>query len=444
MKIALVCCPVWSIKEPPLSIATLQAVLNKNNYEVISFDFNIKFYYSHKIRHKMIQILSLVDHGYFTKLFYGINLFNRKSYNSYIKKIIESGAEVICFTTYKSNGLISEYFAKKIKEIAPGKKIIFGGPFVSSSSYIRERLTKSKDIDFIIIGEGERLLLRLLNSIKKNRLKRKEFKIREAIKSELIDLNKEPIPDFKWIPINKYQLRFIPYMPTRGCPYKCTFCFDQLFWKNYRTKTPKKILNDLKKLKEKYKQKNFSFTASSLINADKKKLEELCDLIIKNKLKIKWVATARCKNLDRIILKKMKNAGCRLLIYGIESGSQKILNDIKKGYKIKELEDILKLTNELGIKVKTTFMVGYPTETWSDFYKTIKFLYKNRKLIDLVSSTPACPIEGTELYKKTGKSIFWSSNNSNLLTRFTKLIIFKTATKLFLTEIKEKNLSREF
>lgn len=84
----------------------------------------------------------------------------------------------------------------------------------------------------------------------------------------------------------------------------------------------------------------------------------------------------RCKNLDKKLLKKMKKSGCQGLMYGIESGSQRILDLMKKDYNLEEIRNIIKTTHSIGIKVCANFIVGHPAETWSDFYKTVIFLYK--------------------------------------------------------------------
>lgn len=442
MKIALVCCPTWGPFNPPLSITTLQAFLKQNKYEVVPFDFNISFYNSYRIRYTILKSLFYHYGKGFTKLFYTINLINKRVYDSYIKKIIESGADVICFTAYRSNGLTSMYMANRIKMIDSKKIIIFGGPFCFSKT-IREHLVRLGSVDAVIVGEGEVLLLKQLERIKRGCFQKKECVIEEATKHDLLDINKEPIPDFEGLQLNKYTTNHISYATSRGCTYKCVYCTESRFWQVYRFKSAKKVFKDLKKLKKKCKTNRFHF-ADSIINSNRNELEKICDLLIKNKLNIMWYGQARCKNLDEKLLKKMKKAGCMWLIYGVESGSQRILDSMKKGYDINEIEKVIRMTDARGIKVWANFIVGYPTETWSDFYKTVNFVYKNRKFLSIVrvsflgiAKESGFYSQGNDYNITKKDSIFWHSKNSTFLTRFIRFIILKNAVKILVKNSKK-------
>lgn len=337
------------------------------------------------------------------------------------------GADVICFTIYKSNVLTSLYFAAKIKEIKPGVKIIFGGPACYFKN-TRNFILKSKSVDYIVAAEGDLLLLEILKNIKD-----KNYKIKNRL---LNDRNQEPLPDFSGFELDKYALKRLPYFTTRGCYNRCSFCSDVIFWQKYRYKSANKIFRDLKKLRDLYGVNTFLFS-DSLTIGNHKNIEKFCDLIIKNKLKIKWGGQARCKSLDKKILKKMKDAGCTCLSFGVESGSQRILELMKKDYHIDEIQKVIRTASKIGINVDTDFMVGYPTETRSDFYKTIKFVRDNRKYISRAFCSPTSIFEGTELYHKAEKfgirrkeSFFWFSKGNNFLIRFIRLIILNFIDKV--------------
>lgn len=429
MKIALVCCPAWGTCNPPLSIATLQMVLKRDKYEVIPFDFNIRFYKAHKVKHGILKALFWYYNKKYYRLFSILDLINEREYNRYIQEILSSGADVICFTTYKPNGLTSAFFAKKIKDAAPRKKVIFGGPFVSDKDE-RVRLIQSKITDAIILGEGEKAILKVLKSINKKKWKNK-CQIIEATESEPVDLNKEPIPDFSGMSFDDYETKQVPYALSRGCPNRCTFCFESVFWKSFRYKSGKKVFNDIKQLTKIYKLKGISFTGST-INGNRKELERMCDLIIKSRLNVVWYGQARCIDLDEKFLRKMKKAGCFYLMYGIESGSQRVLNLMKKGCDIREMEHIVRMTNATGIKVQTNFMAGYPGETWSDFYETVKFLWRNRHAITIVLSSPAFLAKeaglgnhGSSATTTRKNNIFWRSKGTSPLNRFIRWIILE-------------------
>jgi len=394
-------------------------------------DLSIDFYNEHKIWYKYLELLAYFCRLEFLNLFYYLFLIPKHHYKHEIDKIISIRANVICFSVNKYNISISLYIARKIKEINPNIKIIFGGPachYKDAKSFI----SKSKSVDYIVDSEGDILLLEILKKIKdKNHI------IKNTV---LTDINQEPLPDFSGFDLGKYSIEVLPYSTTRGCYKRCEYCFDIVFWKRYRQKSAIKIFNDLKQLKDKYGIDVFIFSDSVIIGS-MKNIEELCDLIMKHKLKIKWCGQIRAQGLDEKILKKMKDAGCVTISIGVESGSQRILNIMNKDSSIEEMQRAIRAASKVGIKIQTLFMVGYPTETWKDFYKTIKFVRDNSKHIFHAFYTPTSILEGTVLYNTAEKfgihrknSIFWFSKNSSILTRFTKLFIIRLIDKIYISK----------
>jgi len=165
----------------------------------------------------------------------------------------------------------------------------------------------------------------------------------------------------------------------------------------------------------KYKIKVFALN-DLLCNANLKKLERTCDLIIKNNLKIKWGGYATIRNDMGIrLLKKMKDAGCTTLHYGFESGSNKVLKLMNKYYIAEYAEKLIKKTKKAGIMVVINIIVGFPGETDEDFNKTLEFIKMNKQYIDSVANVSVCFIMvGSMLYKYPKKFNFTLTNNPEM------------------------------
>ncbi len=422
MKVTLVGCPVLYSVSPPLSLAVLQAYLKKEKYDVDVIDLSIDLYNKHRRWYKFLEFLFYFYIQKFSRIFYYAYLIPKKHYNEFIESILSSNPNVVCFSVYKYNVLVSIYIANKIKSRNPGMKIVFGGPACYYND-IKKFIIKSKAADYIIDSEGDLMLLEVLKNIQN-----KKYIIDKKI---ITDMDTEPLPDFSGFDLEKYKIKRLPYSTTRGCYKRCVYCSDIVFWQKFRYKPAKRIFDDLKELVSLYGINSFNFSDSVMLGS-RKNIEELCDLIVKNGLKIKWRGQIRAKGLDDELLKKMKHAGCTNIYVGVESGSQKILDEMNKDCKIGEIQDAIKTASRIGVDVSAMFMIGYPTETWIDFNETIKFVRENRKYISNTSYNLTSILEGTKLYDmserlgiKRKDQFYWHSKNNNILTRLIRLLIIK-------------------
>jgi len=425
MKIALVCCPPWSCHCPPLPLATLQAQLKIHGHEVIPVDFHAQFNYSHKNMNRLLKILAYLYFQNAPKIFYPLFAAPNRYYKDFIGKISAENPDVVCFSTYKYNMPVSIYTASKLKKANQKIKIYFGGPGCINSA-LRDFALKSGCIDKIISSNAEYMMQELLEIL--------------GNKTRIADINEEPLPDFSGFQLERYDSRFLPYSTTRGCFKRCSFCFDIVFWKRYRQKSAAKIYEDLKKLKELHGINAFFF-ADSVMLGTKGNIEEFCDLAIKNGLKIRWSGQIRAQNLDKVLLKKMRDAGCAGISIGIESGSQRILNLMNKDSNIMDVEAVVKDASEAGIRVTGLFIVGYPTETWKDYFKTIKFVISNKRHLYKVYPHMLSILEGTKLHNtadalniKRKGSFLWHSKGNNFLIRLLRFTILSCLAKLLVNK----------
>ncbi len=198
----------------------------------------------------------------------------------------------------------------------------------------------------------------------------------------IMNLNDLPFPDLDAYDLSAYtDKNAFPVFTSRGCVMKCSFCTDTHFWRPYRYRRADNVVREIIQLKKKYNNGFISFN-DSLINGNYINLIYLCNLLINKKVNISWGGNCRVdKRLDSAILEKMKDAGCEYLILGIESGSNKILGLMRKGFTIEETERFIYDCNKVGIEIEANWVIGFPGETDEDFMATANFIIKHEGLI---------------------------------------------------------------
>ena len=162
-------------------------------------------------------------------------------------------------------------------------------------------------------------------------------------------------------------------------------------------RTPENIVSEFKSIKEKYGAPTVRFN-DSLINCNITSLETFCDLLIKEKIGMQWMGNARIRpEMTCELLSKMHQAGCMGLWYGIESGSQRILDKMKKGYSLETARKVIQDTARNGIRVLIFMIVDFPEETTSDFEQSVDFLQQNKDYIDQVSISRFSVLHDSEI-----------------------------------------------
>ncbi|MBS3052258.1 MAG: radical SAM protein [Candidatus Aenigmarchaeota archaeon] len=290
--------------------------------------------------------------------------------------------------------------------------IILIGPFVTHK--YTDFLFERSPIDICIIGEPEYTLDDLISSIERNGDITKVngivfFKNNVVVNPRPLieNLDELPIPKHEFFinrgyafyyPMNIRKKMIIGFMlASRGCSFHCSFCSvieRDSFGLKYRKRSPKNIVNEMAYLIS--KGVNAIYFIDDLFGADRKNLEDMCDEIIRRKLRINWAFQSRVGFWDVRLLKKMKMAGCSTMCFGIESGSQKILKMLNKGTTIEQIEQSVRNANSAGIDTVGYFIIGNPTETKTDILKTSKFI--ERLPLDMIQVHFFTPMPGSSSF----------------------------------------------
>jgi len=263
----------------------------------------------------------------------------------------------------------------KFKEILPKTRIVWGG---IHPSLLPEQTIIEPYIDYVIIGEGEYTLLELCQYLdsgdgKPENIKGLGYKennkiiINEA-RPFIKDLNELPDPAWHLVDVKKYNGTTLN--TSRGCPFRCTFCYNQAFNKARRGDFPaQRIVSWIKFFQNRYGVSTFKFYEDNF-TINRKRLKEFCNLIIRGNLKIRWECESRADLTEEEIV-LMAEGGCYAIGLGVESGSPRILKFLQKDIKLEDVERTFKLLTKYGIGPGLYLMAGLPTETVEDFKMTL-------------------------------------------------------------------------
>ena len=299
---------------------------------------------------------------------------------------------------------------KTTRKVNPNIKTIVGG---SHASVRPVETAQEECIDVVAIGEAEITFKKILDAFEKKKslknipgivFKEKNKVIKNEPSPKIQDLDTFPIPDRDLInmklyrPSVSYYKRLPAYtmITTRGCPYRCTFCATANT--GYRMHSISRVIEEMKLLVEKYGAKEI-LIRDDTFTLSKKRTLELCDALIKEGLnkKVIWDCITRAGLVDLDLLKKMKEAGCCGIHFGVEGGTQKLIDTIHKDATLDQIRNAFKWARQAGLETRGYFMIGLPGATKEDDRATINFAKELDP--DWAQFTVTVPYPGTQLYK---------------------------------------------
>lgn len=396
MKISLIFCP-FSHKKfeedlpvvsqefgvyPPLGLAYAAAILEKEGHEVILIDAN------------------------------ALKLTKEET----LKRIMDFKPKLLGFmlTTYMFQDTLEWIKYLKRKTNLP---VVVGN--INVELYPKETLSH-EEIDYGIIGPAQKNLPELVAALENNKdisnIKGLTYKKNGKIiinkpESLVEDFSTLPFPARHLLPNDRYKQyiskrkNFTIAISSRGCPHKCDFCYVNQI--PYRVRDVNDFVNELEECYKRYGVREFDFFEPDFI-VNKKRVFEICNEILKRKLRIYWSCRGRVNEADEDLLKIMKRAGCCRIYYGIESGSQEILDKENKGITLEQIRKAVKLTKKKGIKVLGFLMIGQQGDTIETAKKTIKFAKElNLDYVQIGRTIPKPRSYLDEITKKATGRDYW-------------------------------------
>ena len=282
--------------------------------------------------------------------------------------------------------------AHAIKETKPDCTVVVGG---WHASYLPDTLLAHPEIDFAVMGEGERAITQLANALVNGDLKQATSVAGVVCRDKnggyihnapafIENMDEIPFPARHLLPLEQYDrtIEFLDAKPadvmsiSRGCVFNCGFCETRKLWGNIcRGFSPQRVLDEIQDLQKRFGTKGIYFINDNF-TLRKEKTKELCNLMIENKLNLEWVCDTRVDLVDDELLGLMSKAGCKVIWFGVESGSQKVLQRIGRNTTPEQVEMAFKLCKKNGIKTACSFMIGLPDETLANMEVSLKFAKK--------------------------------------------------------------------
>ncbi|MCK4620998.1 MAG: B12-binding domain-containing radical SAM protein [Desulfuromonadales bacterium] len=348
-------------KRPPLGVGYLMAVMKQQGHTIYFSD-------------EYLKKTNILKNGF---------VVNKKI------DVVALYLNTICYENGKK--MIEELQALRQKKIWNGR-IFVGGPHTSIGAsnipdYVDRIFIGESEISFSKVIAGE-LDGRIVQSLKVENLDSLPFPAWEEFIYRPYDWGHAWLEDT--YPIYTFNT-------SRGCPYSCTFCSVNSIWgKSYRYMSAERIVNDIVYMQKKYGAKGIYFREDHF-TLNKNRIIDFCNLLLKKNIKIDWMCESRADDIcDKEYQQLMKNAGCKVFYVGVESGSPRILEKIKKDETIEDFITAFKLAKEVGIKTYASFVVGLPFEEKSDLDMTQSFIDNIDP--DYICKNVYVGIPGSELY----------------------------------------------
>jgi anaerobic magnesium-protoporphyrin IX monomethyl ester cyclase len=324
--------------------------------------------------------------------------------------------DVVGVTSATPTYLPALEIVKTAKQALPDCVTMMGGPHVTVMD--EQTLSENPETDIVVRGEGEQTMLELANLVSNRSLKnlgevagitfRKNGQVfRTPDRPFIQNIDALPHPAHKHFEVNRYRIlgkMYLPIITSRGCPFQCTFCLSsRMCGRGFRARSPSKVVDELEWLRDTYGADAYTFYDDTF-TFDVNRALAICDEMKNRKVGLPWDCRTRVDRISKEVLAKLSNTNCQLIHFGVESGSQKMLNAMKKGTTVEQNAIAIKWAKEVGISVAISVVVGYPGETIDMLKQTIDFIRRTEP--DYVYMCEAVPYPGTELYNLV-KELGW-------------------------------------
>ena len=329
----------------------------------------------------------------------------------------------------------------------PQSIVVVGGVH---ATVLPDEILNMEEIDVVVRGEAEPVIVPLVESLTSGgsihdipgiSIRRNGAKHHAPPIALVEDLDTIPKPSLHLLKHRLYRpapeitmtrpSKIQSIITSRGCPYQCIFCSARLLsGRRYRYHSPARVMEEIESVIADYDAREIVFLDDNFI-VNKKRVYRICDELIKSGLskRLIWACNGRVDEVDQDMLFRMREAGCRLISFGVESGVERLLKLIKKDITLEDSMNAVRWAKRAGIRVRTTLIIGLPTETVDETRKTIEFAKKLGS--DFAKFSLATPYPGTELCQIAEARGLMKSHD---WSRASSMVGFSTYDPLFTPE----------
>ncbi len=368
----------------------------------------------------------LRERGYAVELFDCTFRQDYTEFEDYMRRRRPPVVGITSLITIRRHALILAEIAHRY-----GATVMMGGPDPTGlpERYLGYRGSQGEfPVDVVVFDEGELTIQELadhlfgrpeaprdLREIPGLRLRGPDGKVIATAPRPLItNLDALPFPARDLVEMEDYRRAWrkahgywpLSIINTRGCPYACTWCQKAVFGRTHRARSPANAAEEMRHLKEVY-QPDFLRVVDDITGVDRQWVLRWRDEVLARDAVIPFECLTRVNLASEEMLAALKEMGCRRIYFGAESGSQKVLNAMKKGTKVQQIYEAAKRCKRLGIEVYFFMMVGYPGEEFEDLQQSVRLLRET--LPDRFSTTIAYPLPGTPFYEQVRDRLVFDS-----------------------------------
>lgn len=369
-RVALVVAPEWSQLAPPYGVARMSAIAKEMGFATRVWDINIHAY--HESGHR--EYWTAYEDWKWTHPHYTENLHPKIEplVTKYLEQICEWQPSVIGFSSWYTNDMCTMWMAREFRRRSPGVRIIIGGANAT------QLLVSQPDVaDHIVSGEGELWWVRLLEYYE-NPTGEVPPHICVQTKDQRVDLDSMPPADYSDMDLSLYESGGISCEFSRGCVASCVYCNETVFWK-YRARQATRVLDEIEIA---YRQQNIRsvWFIDSLLNGNIRELRAFAEGLIERDIHLNWSGYSRIDpRIDRDFWLLLKTAGATGFAFGVESGSQKVLDLMKKNCRVESIEQNFRDLAEINLFENfATWFTGFPGEELTDVAQTMTLMWRLR------------------------------------------------------------------
>ncbi|MCR4315399.1 MAG: B12-binding domain-containing radical SAM protein [Planctomycetes bacterium] len=420
--ILLIQAPPWSVSMPPLGLSFIIGALKETEANVDVLDLN-EFVYTALDLEDAGRVFARFSHEAWDppdKSLEAADLM--RAIRGFFEGSIFRPPDVIGISAIVNSFPWVREPIRMLREMFPDAVVVIGGP---AASFRETRAAIGSGVaHWMVEGEGERVM-KVLAERRPKRAAPGEYDgivvfeenglhdAMVAYDSRLPETKDLPIPDFSEFDPRGRKYKVAPILFSRGCVRRCTFCNDIKLWPKFRAHPSDHMTRQIRIAIERYAIRTFDF-ADLALNANPKALFEFASAIVDERLDIEWGANAIFRrDMSAEFLAALKKSGARCLIIGLESGSDRVVEAMAKGFDIDTAKMNLRLIKAAGIETHLNLVLGYPGETDEEFRETLVFLSENRELIDRISNINECYLAPGTAIKAKAVEEGWDEPFSN-------------------------------